>query len=132
MNAFVTIKSSVDSTHLTFAEASGESFTATLESANFTGRVIVSTYHSGPPSLLFEEMARDWRGWDSKKEWAALEEELRMTASSDHTGHTALKVTMRNYCDPTDWRLEATLMLEGGQLEELARTTKKFFESVSI
>jgi Family of unknown function (DUF6228) len=131
MNPSVTIKSARDGTRLTFSDATGESFVASLESAHFNGHVVVSTYHSGPPSLLFDGMAREWSGWDGKKEWAALEGELRITASSDHTGHIAVIVIMRNYCDPADWCLQATLELEAGQLEEWARAVRKVFDHVS-
>ena len=130
MESSVTIKSAKDATRLIFSDAAGESFTAALESPHFSGRVVVSTYHSGPPSLLFDEMARDWQGWERKKEWAALEDELRLTASSDHTGHIELVVIMRDYSDPADWRLQATLELEAGQLEELARAVRRGFDHV--
>jgi len=127
MDKSVTIKSVKDATRLTFSEPAGESFMASLESVHFSGRVVVSTYHSGPPSLMFDDIARQWRGWDGKKEWAALEGQLRLTASSDLTGHIELLVIMRDYSDPAEWRLQATLLLEAGQLEELARAVKKVF-----
>ena len=132
MEPSATIKSADDATRLIFFDASGESFTAALESAQFSGRVLVSTYHSGPPSLLFENMARQWRGWEGEKQWAALEDELRLTASSDLTGHIELTVAMRDYSSPADWGLRATLRLEAGQLEEMARAVKKVFQHVQI
>jgi hypothetical protein len=132
MNPSVTIKSARDATRLTFSDAVGESFVASLESAHFQARVVVSIYVSGPPSLLFDEMAREWRGWEGKKEWAALEDELRITASSDRTGHVAVVIAMRNISDPPDWRLQATLELEAGQLEELASAMKKLFSHAPV
>jgi hypothetical protein len=132
MDKSVTIQSAKDATRLSFSNAVGESFTAVLESSHFSGRVVVSTYHSGPPSLLFEKMAREWRGWEGKKEWTALEDELRLTASTDLTGHTELLVIMRDYSDPADSRLQATLQLEAGQLEELARAMTRVFQHVRV
>ena len=98
-----------------------------MESPFFFGRVIVSTYHSGPPSLLFEELARQWRGWEREKQWAALEDELRLTATCDHTGHITLKVILRDSGHANGWRLNASLELEAGQLESLAHLLSKMF-----
>lgn len=127
MENLVTIKSANDDTRLTFSYVSGESFTAVLESAHLSGRVIASTYHIGPPSLLFEEMALNWKGWKGEKSWAALEDELRLTATIDLTGHIRLQVTMRDYSCPSDWCLQAAILLEAGQLAGLARATEKVF-----
>ena len=126
----MTVKSSRDATTSTFSGVSGESFVAELNSPHFFGRVVVSTYLSGPPSLLFDEMAREWKGWDRKKTWAALDEELCIEATSDHTGHTALLVTMRDSSDPADWNLRATLELEAGQLEQVAKSVRYLFKNI--
>ena len=123
----VTIKSSKDATRLLFTNVTKDSFSAVLENVNFSARTSVSMYLSGPPTTLFDEMARDWMGWEGTKTWAALEDELRIEASADHKGHTSLVVTMRDYCDPANWRLKATLELEAGQLLELAKAVRMAF-----
>ena len=123
-----TVRSSRDTTRLIFSDVTKESFSAVLEGANFSGRASVSLYMSGPPSALFDEMARDWKGWKGTKTWAALEDELRIEASADSTGHISLAVTMRDYNDPSNWRLKATLDLEAGQLPELAKAVAKAFQ----
>jgi hypothetical protein len=127
MENSVTIKSVSDETRLTFSDFKGESFTATLESRLFSGRVVASTYLAGLPSLLFNEIAREWRGWEGKKQWSVLEDELHLTATSDHTGHIYLQVIMRDSGRPHGWRLEATLQLEAGQLEALALDVSRVF-----
>jgi hypothetical protein len=85
-------------------------------------------YHSGPPSALFDEMARDWMGWQGTKTWVALEDELRIEATEDLTGHISLLVTMRDSYDLANWRLKATLELEAGQLPDLAKAVRKVFQ----
>ncbi len=127
MKSIVTIKSASDGTRLTFSDLEGESFTALMENPLFSGRIVASTYHSGPPSLLFDEIAAEWRGWKKEKEWAALEDELRLTATSDHTGHITLRVVMRDSGHANGWRLDASLVLESGQLEALAQEVSKVF-----
>lgn len=129
MDGAVSVKSSRDTTRLIFSDVTKESFTALLEGAKFSSRTSVSMYMSGPPSTLFDEMARDWKGWRGTKTWAALEDELRLEASADSTGHISLTITMRDYVDPANWRLKATLELEAGQLPELAKAVAKAFES---
>ena len=127
MENAATIKSVSDGTRLTFSDFDGKSFSATMESAFFSGRVVVSTHISGPPSLLFDEMAREWRGWEQQKGWAALDDELRLTATSDHIGHIYLRVIMRDSGSQDGWQLEATLQFEAGQLEALAQAVAGVF-----
>lgn len=83
----------------------------------------------GLPSTLFDEMGREWKGWKGTKTWAALEDELRLEASADSTGHISLAITMRDYTDPSEWRLKATLDLEAGQLDQLAKALAKAFKN---
>jgi hypothetical protein len=128
----VTIKSAKDATRLTLTRTSGEEFTAALQSAHFSGRVVASTYFSGPPSLLFDDVAANWRGWKGEKEWAALEDNLRLTATSDSLGHITLTVAMRGYSDPADWRLTGGLELLAGELEALARSVRDVFHDQTI
>ena len=130
MEESISIQSVRDSTRLSFSDVDGDSFTASLISSHFSGRVVVSTYCSGPPSLLFEELAREWRGWENAKTWAALEDELTLAATSDRIGHVTLLVIMRNYTDAANWRLEADLHLEAGQLARLAQEVNRVFSEV--
>jgi hypothetical protein len=50
-----------------------------------------------------------------------------LTATSDLLGHIELKVIMRASSDPAGWRLQATLELAAGELEELARLVRDVF-----
>lgn len=86
-------------------------------------------HHSGPPSVLFDEIARDWMGWEGTKTWAALDDELRIEATADLTGHTMLVVTMCDSYDPANWSLMATLELEAGSLVELAKAVRQAFQN---
>lgn len=127
MGTSVTIQSVRDSTRLTFSDAADDSFTAALAGSHFSGQVTVSNCYGGPPSLLFDEMARDWKGWRNDKTWTALEGELALTASSDRLGHVALLVVMHDCWGAADWRLGATLHVEAGRLDELARLVRSAF-----
>ena len=130
MEESVTIVSARDATRLTFSGVAGEIFTAAVQGDSFTGRLKVSTYHYGPPSPLFAEMADAWRGWEGTKEWTALEGELCLKASHDRLGHINLEVRMRSG-HPADWQLETSLELQAGQLEALSRDVGKLFSNVT-
>jgi hypothetical protein len=82
--------------------------------------------------LLFDQMAPDWRGWDGKREWTALDDEFRLTAKSIHTGHIEHVAIMLHHSDLANWRLEATRESEPGQLDELARAAKSFLKTYRL
>src|SRR6266404_2900136 len=81
-------------------------FQVTLRKPWLTARQEASTYVNGSPAGFFAEMARDWRGWVDEKRWEDLEGRVKLSASSDATGHSSLRVQMRgpNFED----RVEAT------------------------
>jgi len=117
----VEIKSCYDSTTLTLTVLGDEfgetGFSAEISGAPFNGAVRSSTWHNGPPTLLFQELAQDWKGWRGEKEWAALEGELRLTATCDSRGHIALAVYLSEQSG--DFTASATIWLEAGQLERV-------------
>ncbi|MEO8002398.1 MAG: DUF6228 family protein [Arenimonas sp.] len=119
----IDIKSCDDATTLTFTLLSSDSeqiaFSAQISGAPFVGQVDSSTYFCGPPTLLFQEMARDWRGWSGTKEWRALDGELSIVASSDSLGHVTL-ITEMSY-QSRNFTLSAKLILEAGQLDQVLR-----------
>ncbi|HEX6336167.1 MAG TPA: DUF6228 family protein [Jiangellaceae bacterium] len=45
--------------------------------------------------LFFEEMERDWRGWDGDRTWESLQGDLRIEARHEH-GHVQSRVTLRH------------------------------------
>lgn len=125
----VSIKSCDDATTLTFRLSGSTSeaidFVASVTEAPFVGEVQSSTYYSGPPSLLFREMAESWRGWKGEKVWSAIDSELTLSATSTSLGHITLKVTMVDQSG--NYRLYAILGLEAGQLEEVFKNVSSLF-----
>jgi hypothetical protein len=53
--------------------------------ANGLGARTTATLSDGPwnPAHFFAELAADWRGWDGKRNWRALDGELEIEASHD-------------------------------------------------
>jgi len=76
---------------------SGELDYFTVELADPSLRATARVYAlmaAGLPAL-FEQMAREWRGWDDALEWESLEEELHLSCTTDSCGHVALEIALR-------------------------------------
>ena len=71
-------------------------------------------------------LAADWRGWDGKRRWQALEREMEIEASHDGRAHVMLAVTVRRperaYADDA-WSARVVFTVEAG--EELATLAKE-------
>jgi hypothetical protein len=100
-------------------------FLAELRGLNLHAQARVGTYLSGGLADLFGEMARQWRGWEGRKTWSSLEGELHLTAEADRTGHVTLVAELREGA-PSVWSVELVLVIEAGQLEQLARQARTF------
>jgi hypothetical protein len=88
---------------------------------------VYAGYAPSHPAPMFADMARQWSGWRGELAWRSLEGELALRCSHDRLGHIAIRIELRFGHMPDDWRVEATVMAEGGQLEEIARRAARFF-----
>ncbi|WP_449395944.1 DUF6228 family protein [Devosia riboflavina] len=75
------------------------------------------------PAVLFTEMAGEWRGWDGTKTWSDREGALELSAKTDSLGHILLDVALRGTDHSS--RLHVTLVLDAGQLEDIANRVSK-------
>ncbi len=125
----IEIKSCDDTTTLSLRVTGGNevcsSFVASVTGAPFTGGINTTTYYVGPPSLLFREMANHWQGWDGEKVWAALDGEFTLRATSTSLGRITVMIEMVELSGA--FRLEATLALEAGQLENISKRVESVF-----
>lgn len=92
-------------------------------------RAAVDVYDIRPQgwSELFRGLAKDWRGWSGERAEESLEGHLRLTCTADRTGHVTIRVRLRNMVLGDDWRVEANLQVEAGQLDRLAGAAADFF-----
>lgn len=68
----------------------------------------------------FADLAAHWRGWEGDKEWEATG--LAFAARHDGLGHVTLDVILESEPWHADsWRVRASLSLEAGALDRLAR-----------
>ena len=71
----------------------------------------------------FADLATQWRGWAGAKEWESLG--LRLSARHDGLGHVTLGATLdQDYTMADRWRVRASLVLDAGSLDTLARAAR--------
>lgn len=79
---------------------------------------------------LFETLAENWKGWSEEKKWSSIEGEFAITCTHDKRGHIKLDIEMhQEFGSSEPWRLRASLVLEAGQLERIAKDAKEFFKT---
>ncbi len=98
-------------------------FLATVSAGSFSGKIEATTFVSGPPTLFFDEMAANWKGWKGEKSWQSIDGSLTLKATSDSTGHVQLSIAMERFLD----HLSVTLHLVAGQLEAISRQVREVF-----
>lgn len=75
---------------------------------------------------IFKEMARNWKGWNGKKQWAALEGEFEISCDITSTG----KVTAHFFLTPgldREWEVKSSVSFGAGELEVLSKHMTEFF-----
>ena len=75
---------------------------------------------------FFEDLAANCKGWEGEKEWSSIEEDFKLTASTDRLGHIALKIKLRSGQYSQDWEVETGIDVDAGQIEQIAKEIKRF------
>jgi hypothetical protein len=93
---------------------------------------VVEVYDIRPDrwSAFFQDLADHWRGWNGVKEHQSLEHNLKLSCSSDSTGHIEMRCILRGYFGGTDWWMKDSLYLEAGQLADLTKQAKRYFVDI--
>lgn len=113
---------------LSFLRREGDYFAVSIERGNPQASVRVWGYTDCDLLVdLFASMARDWRGWEGKRDWASIEGEFRISASTTRTGVVTLRIELRQYDD--EWEVSVPVIVEAGQLESIAFRVANFFSS---
>jgi hypothetical protein len=127
MDSAVTITSAHDGTTLDFFDFRIASYKVKLKGPNYEGTASVYAHPEFPLfDSFFRDLAQDWSGWKGEREWGSLEGEFRLCATIDSTGHVDLMVKIKSGPYPYDWSLTTTLVLESGQLAQIARQIERF------
>jgi hypothetical protein len=60
--------------------------------------------------------------------WSSFEQEFAMTCTRDKPGHITFNIELRHdFGGLEPWHLRASLVVDAGQFEAIARDAKKFF-----
>jgi hypothetical protein len=78
-------------------------------------------------SLYFNRLATKWRGWTGDEVWRAHEGTLTITATHDGLGHVTLFTTLLSEIAGL-WTLEGLVMVNAGQLDEIARHVASYWQ----
>ena len=125
------IKSARDSSELVLGPPEGSggegSVPVSLVGTAMTARVEAYEHNYHHLVSFFDDLAKNWRGWTGEKTWESVEHHIALRATADRQGHVYLRAALRDVDDPSDWRAEATLLVEAGQLDALADSARRIF-----
>lgn len=123
------IKSAHSATSLTLSEIQGDYFHVTVFSPEFEGKMRVWAYTDADGLAgLFETMAEQWKGWNGTLEWGSIEREFIIKSKHDGLGHVEIQICLDKDCGALEpWRVEASIVVDCGQLDKIAKDVRKFF-----
>ena len=75
---------------------------------------------------LFDEMAREWRGWKGEKAWRSTDGEVSLTFTHDRVGYVQVLVRVRD-APMANWEVTGKVPIELGSLENLAKDVAAYF-----
>ena len=73
----------------------------------------------------FEDLSKNWTGWEGEKTWRALEDEFFLNARILKTGQVSLTTSLNVI--PYSWQAVAELNIEAGRLEDIYKKIRGFF-----
>jgi Family of unknown function (DUF6228) len=105
-----------------------ERFKVKISAHDLTAIALVYRVHGGfSPASLFAQMAADWKGWQGEFTWESMENELSLRCEQDRAGHVSIRIATCSGPTEEDWKVQATVMTEAGQLERIAVESSLFF-----
>ena len=79
---------------------------------------------------FFQELSRGGRPWQGQRNWATLENEFSISATCTTLGNVTFHVVLLGLQGASEeWRVEAGLVTDLGQLEQIAKHAELFFNA---
>ena len=101
-------------------ELKGNEISATTE--------VWATTDANGLNKLFQELGCLEKPWQGKRSWCSMEGDFSIEAVCTSLGNVTLRVTLvRLQGAPEEWRLEAGLTTDFGQLAQIAKQAELFF-----
>ena len=107
-------------------------FWMSIESDGLLARTLVRTIEggTGPYSLtqFVQELADDWKGERSRRDFESIEHHFSIAASRDPLGHVLLRFTHRESYLADSWEVRATAEVDAGEgMSAFARCVHELF-----
>lgn len=119
------IRSNHAGDELAFGRGGGRDWEATLRVGGLEATLDFYELESEsfPADLgkFFSRLARRWRGWEGECYWETLEGNVALRATHDGLGTVELRVLLKR---ELGWLAEASLFVDAGALDRLARKAK--------
>ncbi len=127
------IKSNASDREVVFLDPRPDYFVVSLR--GFSVRAIREVY-AYPDALgllaLFNRLAEYALPWNGAESWESLEGEFSLAATCSALGQVSITVSIRDvFGTAEEWRVEASLVTEMGQLPSIAANASTFFVGVS-
>jgi hypothetical protein len=76
---------------------------------------------------MFEYMAKNWKGWSDELMFQTLENDFKISATSDLLGHVKLNIRIEEESISESWKSVVTINIDSCQLENIAQEMRAFF-----
>ena len=112
---------------VTFRSYDADFFMVEVSDTGLNAQIRVGSHMSFGLDEFFAGLAESWKGWNGEREWTSFERELKLAASNDGRGHIYLAIDLAEGAPPT-WEVKAGVVLEAGQLDQVASAAKAFVQ----
>lgn len=103
-----------------------QKYSVTITAPHFFIRSSNKAPLRNPSIRFFEEMNKEWKGWQGLKVWDAMTGEYSMSASFKPTGLILLVADINSQTSNTDWKSTLALPIEPGQLDNYTEKLETF------
>lgn len=128
------IHSTSSTRELVFSAHKDESFRVELKGFEVSASADVLAYtDANGLNEFFQELGHLEKRWQGQRSWASIEREFSLAATCTSLGKVTFRVTLLGLQGaPEEWRVEAGLVTDLGQLEKIAKHAGVFFNEQSI
>ena len=104
-----------------------ETYVLSAAAPDFSASIKVYNLPYGThPNDYFEQLSKELKGWNGQKDWGTIEGEYSLSARFKTIGLILLEVFLHS--PNGDWTSTITMPIEPGQLENISKKLKTFFQ----
>ncbi|HRE71001.1 DUF6228 family protein [Accumulibacter sp.] len=123
------INSTSSTRELVFSAHKDESFRVELKGFAVSASADVWAYtDANGLNEFFQDLGHLEKRWQGQRSWTSIEREFSLAATCTSLGKVTFRVTLLGLQGaPEEWRVEARLVTDLGQLEKIAKHAGVFF-----